>query len=209
MGFVYAFKLKNNDELRYVGITKNIQKRYIGHKNSASRGENLPLYRWIRSKGIDNIEMIILEEATMDQLSELEVMWISKLKEDGHRLLNLTAGGEGTIGHKHSKEQKTKWSNERKGSIAGDKNPNYGKFGPYHPAYGRKLSEEAKERLSKRMLGANNPNYGKKYSLEERKKMSDTRKGKPMPSSARSAHTRWHTNKNKVSDSCSYCKESK
>jgi group I intron endonuclease len=114
-----------------------------------------------------------------------------------------------SYGPRHSEEQKAKWSQDRKGSITGEKNPNYGKFGPDHPSYGRKISEEAKKKLSEQRMGKNNPNYGKKYSEEERKEMSRVRKGKPMPSSSRSAHTRYHVNLGGFSEKCKYCKESK
>jgi group I intron endonuclease len=209
VGYIYGFRLNNSDEFRYIGMTVNIHKRYIGHKNSASRGENLPVYRWIRSKGFKNIEMVVLDEADNSSLADLEMSWIKRLTENGHRLLNLTSGGEGALGYRHSDKQRAKWSQERKGSITGDKNPNYGKFGPDHPSYGRKFSEETKKRLSEQKMGKNNPNYGKKYSEEERKEMSRVRKGKPMPSSSRSAHTRYHVNLSGFSEKCNYCKESK
>jgi group I intron endonuclease len=112
-------------------------------------------------------------------------------------------------GRKHSEEQKKKWSEQRKGSITGEKNPNYRKFGPAHPSYGRKLSEETKQRLSEQKRGKNNPNYGKPLSEETRKKLSVAQKGKPKPKSARSAHTRYHVNRNGFSDKCKYCLEEK
>jgi group I intron endonuclease len=110
-------------------------------------------------------------------------------------------------GAKHSEEQKKKWSEQRKGSITGEKNPNYGKFGPSHPSYGRRLSEETKEKLSIQKMGSNNPNYGKVYTEEEKEAMSKARKGKPMPSSSRSAHTRYHINLGGFSEKCKYCTE--
>ncbi|MGI9163468.1 MAG: NUMOD3 domain-containing DNA-binding protein [Mycobacterium sp.] len=107
----------------------------------------------------------------------------------------------------HSPEQRAKWSAARKGTYAGADNPNYGKFGPDHPGYGRRVSEEAKARLSKRMTGTGNPNFGRVASEETRAKMSSARKGRPMPSSRRSAHTRHHTNKGVKKATCRYCIE--
>jgi group I intron endonuclease len=209
MGFIYAFKLKNKEEYRYIGKTINIKNRYVAHKNSAERGENLPIYRWIRSKGIDNIEMVILEESDDNTLQDLEKLWIAKIKKRGDRLLNLTEGGEGSLGYMHSEEQKKKWSEQRRGSITGEKNPNYGKFGPAHPAYGRKFSEETKQKLSEQKMGENNPNYGKSIPDETRIKMSLAQKGRPRPKSARSAHVRYHINLNGFSEKCNYCIEEK
>lgn len=57
------------------------------------------------------------------------------------------------------------------------------------------MSEAAKARLSAGMTGSGNPNFGRRASEETRAKMSAARKGRSLPSSRRSAHTRHHTNK--------------
>lgn len=108
-------------------------------------------------------------------------------------------------GRTHSAEQRAKWSESRTGTITGARNPNFGKFGAAHPAYGRKLSDETRERLSEQKRGPKNPNYGKKMSEEDRQRRSEKLKGRPMPSSRRSAHTRHHTNKGTFSESCPHC----
>jgi NUMOD3 motif-containing protein len=69
------------------------------------------------------------------------------------------------------------------------------------------MSQEARENLSKQRRGEGNPNYGRRASEETRAKMSAVRKGRPMPSSKRSAHTRYHTNRGIKSESCLYCIE--
>jgi len=107
----------------------------------------------------------------------------------------------------HSPEQRAKWSAARKGTNVGADNPNYGKFGADHPGFSHVMSEEAKARLSERMTGAGNPNFGRVASEETRAKMSAVRKGRPMPSSRRSAHTRHHTNKGVRKATCRYCIE--
>jgi hypothetical protein len=53
--------------------------------------------------------------------------------------------------------------------------------------------------------GELNPNFGKTASDETRAKMSAVRKGRPMPSSVRSAHTRHHTNKGVFKETCQHC----
>ncbi|NLA64917.1 MAG: GIY-YIG nuclease family protein [Leucobacter sp.] len=108
-------------------------------------------------------------------------------------------------GRSHSEEQKRRWSQQRKGTNAGVNNVNYGKFGAEHPAYGRKLSSEARKLLSEQRQGEKNPNFGKTASGETRAKMSAAQKGVPKPSSVRSAHTRYHTNMNVFKDSCRHC----
>nr|WP_225933735.1 NUMOD3 domain-containing DNA-binding protein [Mycolicibacterium pallens] len=69
------------------------------------------------------------------------------------------------------------------------------------------MSQEARETLSKQRRGTGNPNYGRRASDETRAKMSAARKGRPRPSSKRSAHTRYHTNRGIKSDKCPYCIE--
>jgi len=108
-------------------------------------------------------------------------------------------------GHRHSDEQRAKWSRDRKGSNTGPANPNFGKFGAEHPAFGSTRSDEAKARLSEARKGEGNPNFGKSASAETRAKMSEARRGRPMPSSRRSAHTRYHTNKGAWSPRCGFC----
>lgn len=210
IGYIYGLRVESSAEYRYIGKTSNtVNSRYLQHLRTAKYGSTLPVYNWIR-KVLNSGESVVvdtLESAPIAALDSLEVLYISKYQELGYELLNLTAGGGGAYLYKHSEEQKAKWSKERKGSITGDKNPNYGKFGSDHPAYGRTLSEETKKRLSEQKRGEGNPNYGKPLSEETRKKMSLVRKGKPMPSSARSAHTRWHTNKNVISPKCTWCTE--
>ncbi|MEV0674802.1 NUMOD3 domain-containing DNA-binding protein [Mycobacterium sp. NPDC050441] len=67
------------------------------------------------------------------------------------------------------------------------------------------MSEGAKSRISEMRKGAGNPNFGHSASEETRAKMSAARKGRPMPSSRRSAHTRHHTNKGVFKNTCQHC----
>lgn len=107
----------------------------------------------------------------------------------------------------HSAEQKARWSAERKGKNSGEANPNFGKYGSAHPSYGHSMSEESRARLSEMRRGENNPNFGKTASAATRAKRSASMKGQPMPSSVRSAHTRHHTNKSVVKESCRHCQD--
>lgn len=82
-------------------------------------------------------------------------------------LRNLTNGGEGPSGHKHSKEHKNKISLKLKGIK------------------GKPHSEETKRKLSELVRGSNNPNYGKTPSDETRKKISEKNKGKTVSEETR------------------------
>lgn len=210
IGYIYGLRVDSSSEYRYIGKTiTTVKSRYLQHLRTARYGSTLPVYNWIR-KVLNTGQSIVvdtLESAPAAALDDLEVSYITKYQELGYDLLNLTAGGSGAYLYKHSEEQKAKWSKERKGSITGDKNPNYGKFGSDHPSYGRTISEATRKKLSEQKRGKGNPNYGKPLSEETRRKMSLVRKGRPMPSSVRSAHTRWHTNKNVINTNCIWCTE--
>jgi hypothetical protein len=240
-GLVYGIRLRREVEYRYVGITtKTASRRFHQHLRVAAEGRKTPFYDWLRKH--DRSEVIADELDWIEGLPELgqaEMDWISYLRREGDRLLNLSEGGLGPTGvvwtdemreaarvrstgrkikresgtgasfygKNHSLEQREKWSRERKGTISGPDNPNYGKFGTEHPSYGHVLSEESRAALSEARKGAGNPNFGKKASAETRAKMSAVRKGVPKPSSRRSAHTRHHTNKGIEKADCKYCVE--
>jgi hypothetical protein len=104
-----------------------------------------------------------------------------------------------------SDELRARWSAQRKGMNKGGANPNFGKFGPEHPAFGHAVSPETRQLLSEAKIGEKNPNYGKSASPETRAKRSAALKGRPMPSSIRSAHTRHHTNKGVFKETCHHC----
>jgi hypothetical protein len=239
-GVVYGVRLIDTVEYRYVGQTINkAEVRFKGHRKVALAGRKTPFYDWLRKFDPAEVQVDMLQEiyTSLEDLGDAEIFWIAGLREDGHRLLNLTDGGLGPTGYvqsaeqraahvlrmtgtkikprygvdnpftgkTHSDEQKAKWSRQRAGSITGDKNPNFGKFGADHPSFGRVMSDESKAKLSAQRTGALNPNFGKSSSAETRAKLSAATKGIPMPSSVRSAHTRHHTNKGKVKDSCRHC----
>ncbi|MEI5585406.1 MULTISPECIES: NUMOD3 domain-containing DNA-binding protein [unclassified Agromyces] len=238
VGGVYGVRTLGSSEYRYVGqTTLSCTKRMSQHLKAAKAGQKTAFYDWLRKTDDWHIVPLELIWTSLEDLGEAEKRWIVDLRAQGHRLLNLTAGGLGAAGFKwtdemreaarqrmlgrpgvsmpgaenpmfgrsHTDEQKARWSELRKGTNAGEANPNFGKFGPAHPAYGRVFSPETLERLSEQKRGEKNPNYGKTASAETRAKMSAVRKGRPMPSSVRNAHTRHHTNKGVFKETCRHC----
>lgn len=214
--FIYGLKLKTSVEYRYVGITSksSVRQRFVAHM-SHSRGprKQHPVNIWIRENDYeDGVCIDILEEISPEEgieyLEESEKMWIHSLRYLGYDLLNVSTGGRLPNGYKHSEEQKRKWSVSRKGSITGSKNPNYGKTGASNHMYGRVVSKETRKKASDAKIGHLNPNFGVSPSADRRAKQSAALKGRSMPSSRKSAHTRWHTNKGiSRPETCNYCKE--
>lgn len=93
--------------------------------------------------GFDSHKMEMIHELPKDvdhkTLSSYEIIYIGLYKYAGARLMNLTNGGDGSHGYKHTDEAKIKMSQSGKGRFVGDKNPNYGKgcFGERNGAYGK------------------------------------------------------------------------
>src|SRR5437899_5071941 len=136
-----------------------------------------------------------------------EMREAARIRSTGRKGVSRFAEDNPFFGRTHRVKQRAKWSKLRKGQNAGPENPNYGKFGEDHPSFGRVMPEQARERLAEQRRGVGNPNYGRQASDETRAKMSAARKGRPMPSSKRSAHTRYHTNRGVKKDTCQYCIE--
>jgi hypothetical protein len=150
--------IKNNKV--YVGKTiKSLEKRKIQHeKASIIKKDNAYFHNAIIKYGIENFKWeIIFECSDKLILNVMETMKIivnhSHHTEGGY---NLTWGGDGQSGYKHTEETRKKISNKLKGSN--------------HPMYGKHLSKEVKENHRKSAVG-------KHHTEETKKKMSSSKKG--------------------------------
>ena len=137
---VYLIKNKVNGKC-YVGKTsRGLEKRWSEHVFSALENKDkFILCSAIRKYGPEGFELSILQECCDEnELSIAEIFWIEKLKtfDEGY---NMTVGGDGIRGFKHTEETKKKMSEDRKGS----KNCNWGK----------KFSQETCLKISKNKMG--------------------------------------------------------
>jgi hypothetical protein len=152
MPSLYVLHRKSNPkDIRYVGITihSDVKKRFMGHLDKTKSGVNRPVNDWI-NKYYPDIEVKKVSSAkTWEEVCRKEVALIAKLRSEGYRLLNMTNGGDGSVGVKDSEETRKKKS---KAHI------------------GRKVSQETRDKISK-------SNTGKRRSLEVKKKMSEKKKG--------------------------------
>lgn len=113
----------------YIGKTSDFRARKSEHLSVArnkTKGKFSAIHKAIKKYGIHNFEFSILQKLKSElELSDAEKYWIlffrSNQKEFGY---NLTQGGEGTLGHHHSKETKLKM----KFAQLGQNNHNYGKL---------------------------------------------------------------------------------
>lgn len=148
------FRKSNPDEIRYVGISKHedVTKRFDAHLYKTKLGVNRPVNDWIK-KYYPDVEVKKVGSAeSWEDICVQEIKLISQLKTDGHRLLNQTSGGEGTLGFKDSEETRQKKSRAQRG---------------------RKVTEETRRKISL-------ANTGKRRTQEAKKKMSEKKLGKTL-----------------------------
>ena len=166
-----VYKITNicNEKI-YIGVTsKTVEQRWKSHILS-SRKNQLALGAAIRKYGEDNFKIEVLELcSSKHQALEQEIFWIKELKSyiSSGRGYNMTLGGDGLFGYKHSEETKRAMSKKRKGSL----NHNFGKqWGrTSHPA-------DFLEMMSEMHSGQGNPMYGRKHSDTSRQKISEANK---------------------------------
>ena len=109
---IYRFKFPNDKF--YVGQTINLKSRMANHKKVAKEKiYNTPLYNAIRKYGWENLEIEILLKCNVQDVDELERLYIAKLKTlDREFGYNLDTGG--VLNKKHSSSTRTKISNTNK-----------------------------------------------------------------------------------------------
>jgi group I intron endonuclease len=177
--YIYGIRLKYDHtyEYRYVGLTTRGEVRFLEHLQESSRPShacyNLPKSRWMR-KHFYQVEYDILEHSSdLGMLKLLEMKWVHILKQRGHRLLNLTDGGDGTFGWNPSDE----WRMAQSLRVSGQNNPMYGKVGALSPAYGKPRPEHLRLKLSVERSGEGNSFYGRKHTSKTLEAISSMKKG--------------------------------
>lgn len=152
MGFGLIYKVINNTNLKiYIGQTiLSLKRRKNIHENSK---KDWYFSRALRKYNKDNFKWEVIEECdSKEEMDEMEFHYIKQYNSFKPNGYNLTLGGDGVVGYKHTFETKKKLS---------DLN------------IGKKLSKETLLKLSK-------AHKGFKHSEESKKKMSETRKGKKL-----------------------------
>ncbi len=110
---MYALLDPRDGRVRYVGLSSSGLTRPRQHATSRAHARKYPVSLWakkLRRAGVD-YSVVVLERAEeYGQLQEQERFWIRVLRDAGCRLLNLTDGGEGTLGRRRSPEQRERHS---------------------------------------------------------------------------------------------------
>lgn len=92
--YIYTLSHPITNEIRYVGKTGNIKRRYNNHISN-SKKINSHIGRWIKSLLKENLlpTVQMIEKCTEHNWEEREIYWISFYKEKGYNLCNLQKGG--------------------------------------------------------------------------------------------------------------------
>ena len=96
---IYAYKDKSHNKIVYVGQTVNLRKRHYDHTKQDPYNKNLleyeyPLSRGIRKYGIENYELLVLEEnVPSEKMDEREIYWI-QYYNTYYNGYNQTVGGK-------------------------------------------------------------------------------------------------------------------
>lgn len=161
---VYLVRNKKSGK-SYVGKTKRtLEQRWREHVRNAKIGHtSMGLYFAIRKHGEEAFQLHVLAECTDEGALDLaERHWIAFL--DTYRNgYNLTQGGDGLRGYKHTDATKKRMSEYRRGR-------------PMPEGFSEKQSLRQlgvpKPSVSKHHIGEGNPMFGKHHCEEARKKIS-------------------------------------
>ena len=159
----YVGKTINSLENR---LSKHFSKTISKIKYDKKLSKNEYFIKKLISLSLKELIIIkLIEECSVEIINEREIFWISEYRKT-FKLTNLTEGGDGGSGCKHTKESLKKMSENRKGKYCGVEHHNYNK----------KLSEEHYLKFTYKMK-YENPNIGKKHSDETKKKISYANSG--------------------------------
>lgn len=160
------YKVTNliNDKT-YIGQTIfSLKNRKLSHINKANNNKHY-FARALTKYGSNNFKWkIICICPNIETLNEQEQYYIA-FYDSINNGYNLTKGGNGTMGYRHTEKAKNKMSITHKNMS--DKTRQ--KIGI--ASKGRKHSEESKQKISKAIKGDKNPMYGKHHTEETKRKM--------------------------------------
>lgn len=181
-GIIYGF-FNPTTEKWYVGRDLNPPGRYKGHQKAQL---NTHFHNAIRKYGFEHFKYIILaDNITEEHLAEAEVYWIM-CQNSFHNGYNMTVGGEGAMGFKHSTETRQK--------MRGRTPWNKGKQGIYSDETLQSMRESSKGQVAWNKgktgqvawnKGLPGTFSGKRHTAETRGKMSEAHKGKRLSAQTR------------------------
>ena len=108
------------NQKKYVGrTTLLLEKRWKQHVAASNSDSELHFHRAIRKHGESEFDICVIESCDDEQSGEREKFWIAHHRSfpDGY---NMTVGGDGVIGRKHTPEARAKISKNLRGRIVSE-----------------------------------------------------------------------------------------
>ena len=183
MGKIYLIRNHITGKV-YVGQTRyTLQHRFTQHLESAGRSNSV-LHKSINKHGAENFSIELLEDVADELLNDREVYWIAKYNSVIPNGYNMTAGGGGVSGYRHTEVTKRAISiksaelmrnlSEEERRARGEKISQY--------FSGKPKSAEHREHLSRSRMGkyagSDNPFYGRAHTEETKRKIAEKNSGK-------------------------------
>lgn len=137
----YLYTITNQvNGKQYIGISINVARRWLEHK--CGHGSKL-VYQAKKKYGIEALKFDILCEGCEEDIKNLEVAIIEKHNTVAPGGYNLTLGGEGSVGWRHSENTRNKMSEDRRGEG--------------NAMFGRSHSEKTRKKIASKAKGRKNP----------------------------------------------------
>lgn len=152
---VYGLIDPRSGGLRYVGKTeRSAVARLKRHIHNAREGVKSHVYNWLRqllAAGLKPEVEVLERHETAEALDEAERHFIAYFRSIGCDVVNLTSGGDGSVGYRHTEQSKQK----QRAKMAGRK------LTPEHRASislglaGRLVPSSTRDKLSVSNISAN------------------------------------------------------
>lgn len=165
MAYVYRHVRLDKNEPFYIGIGKD------EYRANSDRNRNIH-WKNIVSKTEYRVD-ILFDDLDYEEAKEKEREFISlygRSDLEKGTLCNMTDGGEGCLGLKHSEEARKKMGAPNIGKVISKKHREV--ISKFHK--GKKHTEEWKCMMSERMFGENNPAHGVKISEWHKQRISES-----------------------------------
>lgn len=155
-GVIYALHTGDH-EYRYVGkTTQALKVRFGQHLTAARAGRPWAVSKWIMKHGPENIRVCVLatfDKTSIEWIDDRETFYIAQYRDLIEKEnLNLTDGGDGSAGYKHTPETLAKLSAAKKGK----------KY-----TLGMKYSTETRAKMSAAKKGIPSPNAHIRYHVNK------------------------------------------